>query len=422
MTEMIFKISDFADILKDYVEESNAFKNVNIKGEVANLTHNKSGHIYFSLKDSQAKVDCAIWKTNAHKFTDLNIKEGTEIIGKGSLSYYKPTGKLTFTVYDVRVDGVGELALLYDKRFKELQEKGWFLDEFKKPIPKFPNNIGIVTAATGDAIRDLITTIKRRYPPVNIFLFPSLVQGDGAAKDIAKKIKQANEFSIKLDTLIVGRGGGSYEDLWSFNEMEVLSAIRESKIPIISGVGHEPDITLTDYVSDFRASTPTAAGEKSTPDSENVLQALSNKNQDFAKALKNKIEKIHMEVDNLSLRLNSNIESKVSMLKRNFENISDNLNSVITNKIHLINNNFENKLQTWKGVLKNKLDKNINELKVFEEKIELQSPLLPLEKGYSILKQDDKVIRSKDEVSENKLITAILKDGEINVKLEKGSE
>ncbi|WP_338984288.1 exodeoxyribonuclease VII large subunit [Spiroplasma endosymbiont of Diplazon laetatorius] len=422
MTEMIFKITDFADILKEYVEDSNAFKNVNVKGEVANLTHNKSGHIYFSLKDNQAKIDCAIWKTNAHKFTDLNIKEGTEIIGKGSLSYYKPTGKLTFTIYDVRVDGVGELASLYDKRFKELQEKGWFLDEFKKSIPKFPKNIGIVTAATGDAVRDLITTIKRRYPPVNIFLFPSLVQGDGAAKDIAKKIKQANNFETKIDTLIVGRGGGSYEDLWSFNELEVLEAIRESNIPIISGVGHEPDITLADYVSDFRASTPTAAGEKSTPDYESVLQALSSKNQEFAKVLNNKIEKIHLEFDNISTRLNSSVTNKLQNLKNSFENISNNFTSIITNKINFINSNFENKLQTWKRILLNKLDKNVNELKVFEEKIELQSPFLPLEKGYSILKQDDQIIRSKNDISENKLVTAILKDGEVNMKLEKGSE
>ncbi|QHX36683.1 exodeoxyribonuclease VII large subunit [Spiroplasma sp. BIUS-1] len=422
MTEMIFKISDFADILKDYVEESNAFKNVNIKGEVANLTLNKSGHIYFSLKDSQAKVDCAIWKTNAQKFIDLNIKEGTEIIGKGSLSYYKPTGKLTFTIYDVRVDGVGELSILYDKRFKELKEQGWFLDEFKKPIPKFPNNIGIVTAATGDAVRDLITTIKRRYPPVNIFLFPSLVQGEGAAKDIAKKIKQANNFEVKLDTLIVGRGGGSYEDLWSFNELEVLQAIRESDIPIISGVGHEPDITLTDYVSDFRASTPTAAGEKATPDKESVIHALANKTNEFAKVLTNKIEKINYEIENVDSKLKSVLKNKYLNLKTNFENISNNLNSIINNKIKFINNDFENDIKTWKQILQHRLEKDKNQLKMFEEKIELQSPFLPLEKGYAILKQEKEIIRSVNNIDANKNITAILKDGEVNLKLEKGSE
>ncbi|ALD66432.1 exodeoxyribonuclease VII large subunit [Spiroplasma cantharicola] len=422
MTEMIFKITDFTDMLKEYLENSNTFKNVNVKGEVANLTLNKTGHIYFSLKDSQAKIDCAIWKTNASVFTNLNIREGTEVIARGSLSYYKPTGKITFIVYDVRVDGVGELALLYDKRYKELQEQGWFLDEFKKPITKFPNNIGIVTAATGDAIKDLITTIKRRYPPVNIFLFPSLVQGDGAAKDIAKKIKQANNFKIKIDTLIVGRGGGSYEDLWSFNEMEVLQAIKESEIPVISGVGHEPDITLADYVSDFRASTPTAAGEKATPDTESVLQALSTKTNDFAKVLKNKIEKIIIEVDNFSAKLQLSIKSKFNQMINNFKNTSINFNSIIINKLNFINTSFENNILIWKKSLANKLEKNIIELKTYEEKIELQSPYLPLSKGYSILKQENKVIRSVKDVSKNQLINAVLKDGTVNFKLEEGNE
>ncbi|WP_342259209.1 exodeoxyribonuclease VII large subunit [Spiroplasma endosymbiont of Dioctria linearis] len=422
MTEMIFKITDFTDMLKEYLEDSNTFKNVNVKGEVANLTLNKTGHIYFSLKDSQAKIDCAIWKTNASIFTNLNIREGTEIIARGSLSYYKPTGKITFVVYDVRVDGVGELALLYDKRYKELKEQGWFLDEFKKPITKFPKNIGIVTAATGDAVKDLITTIKRRYPPVNIFLFPSLVQGDGAAKDIAKKIRQANKFEIKIDTLIVGRGGGSYEDLWSFNEMEVLEAIRESQIPIISGVGHEPDITLTDYVSDFRASTPTAAGEKATPDKDSVLQALSTKTNEFGKVLKTKIEKIIIEVDNLSSKLNLSIKNKFNQMINNFKNTSINFNSIIINKLKFINTTFENNISTWKRSLINKLEKNIIELKTYEEKIELQSPYLPLSKGYSILKQDNKVIRSIKEVSKNKIINAVLKDGTVKFKLEEGSK
>ncbi|AUB31644.1 exodeoxyribonuclease VII large subunit [Spiroplasma floricola] len=418
MTEMIFKITDFADILKNYVEESNALKNINVKGEIANLTHNKSGHIYFSLKDSQAKIDCAIWKTNASRFIEQNIKEGTEVIAKGSISYYKPTGKLTFTIYDIRVDGIGELAIIYDRRFRELQEQGWFLDEFKKPIPKFPTNIGIVTAATGDAVRDLITTIKRRYSSVNIFLFPSLVQGEEAPKDIAKKIKQANNFTVKIDTLIVGRGGGSYEDLWSFNEMQVLQAIKDSSIPIISGVGHEPDITLTDYVADFRASTPTAAGEKATPDTENVLQALNSKNHEFAKVLNNKIEKLHMEIDNLSYTLKTSIQNKIVSLNNNFKNTSNFFNSLIKNKIIIMNNNFKNDIHNWKTNLNNKLNKNLEQLKNYKEKIDLQNPYLPLSKGYSILKQDDQIIRSKENIIKNKLVTAILNDGEVKLKLE----
>ncbi|WP_186788052.1 exodeoxyribonuclease VII large subunit [Spiroplasma clarkii] len=246
---------------------------------------------------------------------NLNVSEGTEVIAIGNISYYKPSGKITFVVNNLQIDGVGALAIEYDNRLREVQEKGWCDEVNKKQIPKIPNNIGIVTAATGDAVRDLISNMRRRYKVANIYLFPTLVQGDGAAKDIASKIIMANNFSHKLDVLIVGRGGGSYEDLWAFNEWPVLNAIHESKIPIITGIGHEPDVTIADYLADKRASTPTAAGEYATPDINAIYKSLDNTQTQLANILQNKLTLLRTEIINLKNNLQAQLENKLIALK-----------------------------------------------------------------------------------------------------------
>ncbi|AGR41225.1 exodeoxyribonuclease VII large subunit [Spiroplasma taiwanense] len=415
MSKVIFKISELNENIKNFVEKTNQFKNINIKGEVSNLTFNKSGHIYFSLKDNEARIDCAIWKSNTQSFINLSVKEGTEIIAKGVLTFYKPSGKFTFTISSVKIDGIGELSLIYEKRYNELKDKGLFDQQKKKTIPNIPKNIGIITAASGDAIWDVVTTIKRRFPIVNIFIFPTLVQGEEAAKDISKKIIQADNFIPKLDTLIIGRGGGSYEDLWSFNELEVIYAIEKCTTPVITGIGHEPDTTLSDYVADFSASTPTAAAEKSTPDYQTIINLLNSKLNDFGKNLKNKLDKIEDQVNNYSNKLKVDLNNKISYLKQEFRNSSNIFNSIIKNKLNLITQNFTNSLNNWKRIISHKLDVNKNILNSFNDKIELQNPFLPLSKGYSILKQNNTVIKSIKQIDKTKDIVAIINDGEINL-------
>ncbi|QEH61877.1 exodeoxyribonuclease VII large subunit [Spiroplasma chinense] len=414
---MFLKVGELNSHLKEFLEGAGQFKNINIKGEIANLTLNRSGHIYFSLKDNEGKIDCAIWKSNAHKFINLNPSEGTEIIATGSLSFYKPSGKITFTIVDIKIDGVGELNLLYEKRKNELQAKGWFDQEFKKPIPKFPNNIGIVTAATGDAVRDLITTIKRRYPISNIFLFPTLVQGDEAKFDIAKKIKKANQFNPPLDTLIVGRGGGSYEDLWSFNEMEVLEAVRDSNIPIISGVGHEPDYTLIDFVADKRASTPTAAGEAATPDVLNLINALNSKQQEFSKTILTKTSHLRMQFENSIHALYNNLQNKFKNLKISFKTEVEKLSSSFDNKINVIKKHLKTDLTSLHSSLKTKLELYKREVKMLDEKLEILDPRKPLEKGFAIIKQNNKIVFSINDVDKNNNVIAQLKDGQIDMNI-----
>ncbi|AHI52908.1 exodeoxyribonuclease VII large subunit [Spiroplasma culicicola] len=418
MDAVILSISDLSDNLKYHLESSNAFKNINIKGEISNLTYNKSGHIYFSLKDADSKVDCAIWKSNAQKFTDLNPSEGTEIIATGTISFYKPSGKITFTVVDVKIDGIGALAELYTKRFKEYEAKGWFAQEFKKSIKKIPLNIGIITAATGDAVRDLITTMKRRFPIVNIFLFPTLVQGDGAAKDISKKIKQANDFSPQLDTLIVGRGGGSYEDLWAFNEIEVIEAIKNSDIPIISGVGHEPDITLTDHVADLRASTPTAAGEAATPDVNVLINSLNSTHQNFANILLTKINNIKTNFNNITTNLHTAVKNKIDKEQNNLNSTIESFRSSFTNKIRNIKINLINFQDYFAKSLKTKLEIIKQELEKQVELINLLDPTRPLLKGFALIMQDKKTLKSVNDIDSSKPMSAKLIDGTLKLSID----
>lgn len=413
--QQYIKISEFSDYIKRALENNNDFKNVCVKGEIANLTHNKSGHIYFSLKDPESKIDCAIWKSNAPKFLNLSINEGSEVIAVGNISYYKPSGKITFVIHDIKIDGVGALAIEYEKRLNEVHERGWSDSIHKKPIPKIPNNIGIITAATGDAVRDLISNMKRRYNLANIYLFPTLVQGDGAANDIANKIKFANQFQKKLDVLIVGRGGGSYEDLWAFNEWPVLEAIFNSQVPIITGIGHEPDITIADYIADKRASTPTAAGEYATPDIAVLHKSLQTNKAQLASILQNKLTILAAEFQNLNYSLVQNINAKVLNTKNNFKHTVSLLEGTVNNRIKSLLTQLTSNSVALKEALGNKL-KTVKSAYIFQaEKLELLNPIKPLERGFSILKQDNKIIRNIEQLDQSKEVVAQLIDGTIDM-------
>ncbi|AKU79730.1 exodeoxyribonuclease VII large subunit [Spiroplasma turonicum] len=443
MDKSFIKVSELNEKLKYSLENDDSLKSLSIKGEVANLTHNIKGHIYFSLKDADSKIDCAIWKFNAHKFKNLNIEEGTEIIATGNITYYVKTGKITYVVNDLKIDGIGELNILYNKRFNQLKESGWFNDERKKPIPKLPKNIGVVTAATGDAVRDIINSIKRRFPLVNLFIFPAMVQGDESAKDIASKIQQANNFKTKLDVLIVGRGGGSYEDLWSFNEMEVLNAIYNSEIPIITGIGHEADFTIADYVSDARASTPTAAGEKATPDVNNLQQLLNNKLNMF-------IEKVNTRINYYKEIINTSSKNYITIINNKIENskiILNNQSNLIKNfvisKLHKYNDSIKNTKQIyynsilnkikyhkieisnwnslWEKLIIDKLKDCGNKLMNYQTSINSHDPNLILSKGYSIIKNNNKILRSKNDFDNIDIINVTLNDGDVDLNIKKGN-
>ncbi len=243
-----------------------------VEGEISNFKHHSSGHMYFSLKDENAQISCVFWAGRNMNLT-FRPQDGMQVLVKGRVTVFERRGQYQLDVLQLLPAGVGALQLAFEQLKKRLSEEGLFDAEHKKPLPRFPRRIGIVTSPTGAAIRDLLSVIRRRWPSSEIVLRPTLVQGPEAAQDIARAIQEFNAFG-EVDVLIVGRGGGSMEDLWAFNEEVVARAIFESEIPIISAVGHEIDFTIADFVADKRAPTPSVAGEMVVPDSQEILQQL----------------------------------------------------------------------------------------------------------------------------------------------------
>lgn len=408
-------ISELNRIIKMKFDASSFFNKVFIKGEISNFKiQMPSGHCYFTIKDEGSRLSAVMFRGTANKI-GTNFKDGDMVNVVGKISIYEASGTYQIYVESMELNGSGDLY----KKFLELKDKlykeGLFDESHKKKIPKYPKKIGVITASTGAAIRDIITTIKRRYPLCEVILFPSLVQGEKAKEDIARKIKIANTYE-DIDTLIVGRGGGSIEDLWAYNEEIVARSVYNSKIPIISAVGHEIDFTIIDYVADKRAATPTAASELAVP---NIMD-------------------ISMNIDSIYLRLNKIITNKINEYKRLLDKIKT--SNILINPINIYNiklqilnvekiklmNSF-NELVSDKKINLYKLKSNyiinkpssiyekyINILDNNINKLELLNPLNALKRGYGIVKKDNKVVEKLTNININDKININLKNGIID--------
>lgn len=270
---------------------------VAVQGEISNFKAHSSGHRYFTLKDSGAQVSCVMWRSRSLSFRPV---DGMKVVVRGRLSVYPPRGSYQIDCTSMTPLGEGDLYMAFEALKKKLSEKGYFEYDIKKPIPGLPLNIGVTTSPTGAAVRDIFSTIERRFPAATIYFRPSIVQGDGAGPDIAKAIKELHDTPAQV--LIVGRGGGSIEDLWGYNTEEVADAIYNSEIPIISAVGHETDFTIADFTADFRAATPTAAAEIVTPRTTvDLLDILENWEDDMLESMKSQIENMRHNIENLDL-------------------------------------------------------------------------------------------------------------------------
>ena len=267
----ILSVTELTRELKQTLEEN--FSSVSVIGEISNFKSHVSGHWYFNLKDSGAVINCTMWK-GFNQYVFFTPQDGMKIIVNGKITVYPPRGSYQVDIRSIKPAGVGELQEAFERLKKKLEAEGLFDEEHKKTIPSFPKKIGIVTAIDGAAFKDMISVAERRYPMVEIIIAPSKVQGSGAAENIAASIKLLNEIS-DVDVIIVGRGGGSIEDLWAFNEEIVVRAIYNSKIPVISGIGHEVDFTISDYAADLRAPTPSVAMELATPNSDDILNFIN---------------------------------------------------------------------------------------------------------------------------------------------------
>ena len=414
-------ITELTRYLKGKFESDENLRKVYLKGEISNFKAHTRGHFYFTLKDETSRISAIMFASNTRSLKFIPI-DGMNVLVSGRVSVYEASGGYQIYVDDMLEDGIGNLYIAFEQLKEKLSKEGLFNKEHKKPIRRIPKRIGIITASTGAAIRDILTTIKRRYPVCETILFPSLVQGNDAAKDIAKKIEIANTYDI--DTLIVGRGGGSIEDLWPFNEEIVARAIYNSKVPVISAVGHEVDFTIADFVADLRAPTPTAAAELAVPDINTIITYLDTAKSRSYNSLLNIIEtsklKLHKLEDSFVLKRPTAI---YEVKEQNLDNLIDKINRIVkviidSAKVELFkyqNSYIFNNPEIIYKFKKQNLDNLIS-------KLEVLNPMNTLKRGYAIVKKDDMVVASISKLKEKDDIKINLSDGVIDAKIIKVGE
>ena len=382
---------------------------VYLKGEISNFKNHSTGHLYFTIKDESSRILAVMFRNNALKLKFTPV-DGSKVLVIGRIGVYEASGNYQIYVEEMMEDGIGNLALEFEKLKKKLSKKGYFNEEYKKPIPKFPKKIGIITATTGAAIRDIITTINRRYRNVELYIFPCLVQGVGAKEDIVRNINIANTFP--LDVLIVGRGGGSIEDLWAFNEEIVADAIFKSKIPIISAVGHEIDFTISDFVADLRAPTPTAAAELAVPNTIDLINYINQlsirRNKSIINIINKKYEKLESLKDSYILK---NPQSIYEVKAQKVDNLIEKAILLITKSLTDNKNRLNTLDKEVKTDMTKVLDKKTNRYLNILSKLETLNPILTIKRGYTITKHNDKSITSIKDINKKDYIKTEVCDG-----------
>lgn len=437
--EKYLSVTTLTKYLKMKFDKDPYLERVYLTGQVSNF-RKRPTHQYFSLKDDHAVIQATIW-SGIYQKLGFDLEEGMKINVIGRVQVYEPSGSYSIIIEKAEPDGVGALAIQFEQLKKKLTEEGLFQERFKQPLPQFSKRIGVVTSRSGAVIRDIITTVSRRFPGVDILLYPTKVQGEGSAEEIARNIARANQRD-DLDLLIIGRGGGSIEDLWAFNEEIVVRAIFESRLPVISSVGHETDVTLADFVADRRAATPTAAAELATPVTKlDVLAHLQNQEKRMATAVRNVLSKKQeslkkcsqsvifrqperlydgylQRLDQLQLRLKQSLRTR----------ISDNKQVVQARTHRLVQLSPVTKIQRYQDRL-GQLDKLLRsqmalvyDAKVAEVK-RLSEALLMLDtsrivaRGYAIVKKEESVVDSVESLKKKDQVTLLMRDGQVELEV-----
>lgn len=385
----ILTVSEITNQIRQKLE--NDFEQVSVEGEISNFKPHVSGHWYFTLKDANAQISCTMWR-GFNNYVFFKPQDGMKVIANGRITVYPQRGNYQLDVKSMKISGEGELQAAFERLKKKLFEEGLFDEKYKKVLPQFPSKIGIVTAKDGAAFQDMISIAARRYPLVELVIRPTRVQGEGAAEDIVKGIFELNETDV--DLIIIGRGGGSLEDLWAFNEEIVARAIFKSKIPIISAVGHEIDYTIADFVADKRAPTPSAAMEIATPNTTELLEYLKEIQTGFTNSLNEKIinwkEDLEQIINSYGFRMPQNI------IKNKFQ--------FIDNLWYRIENSFINIIQKKK-----------NKLEILSNIISASDIIKIQKKGFTIIKQNNKIVKSVYYLEKDKSFLIKFYDGEIGI-------
>ena len=393
-SRMILSVSQINEYIRALLEQDEVLSAITVRGEISNLTMHRSGHIYFTLKDEGSVLKAVMFRGSAQR-VKFALQNGMNVIVFGRISLYAPSGQYQLYAEDIQPDGVGALYVAFEQIKQRLATEGLFDKERKKPIPKIPETVGIITSPTGAAIHDMINVMGRRFPLARIVLYPALVQGEGAPKSLIGGIRYFNE-TRSVDVIIIGRGGGSIEDLWGFNDVELAYAVAGSDIPVISAVGHESDFTICDFVADLRAPTPSAAAELAVPNSEDIRTYVDEAALRMRKLLLSQSEKHRKYIELLS-------KSRVLTSK---ESLLDEYKM----KIGLISENLDRLAEMC-------LNDRRARLALGAAKLEAISPLATLSRGYAIAKGDKGAVRSVNDVKAGEIIELALADGEISAEI-----
>ena len=395
-TRTVRSVSEITNLLSRLIEQQPEFRNVWVQGQVSNYSRAGSGHIYFTLKDEQNQINCVIWRSSATRLRFLP-KHGEEILAQGKISVYGPQGKYQITVNKVEPLGIGALQRAFEELKQQLAEEGLFDAEHKKPLPKFPKKIGVITSATGAAFQDICEQLRKRYPLAEVLLHPALVQGDGAVQEIANALQVMNQRD-DIDVLIVGRGGGSIEDLWAFNEERVARAIFASTIPVVSAVGHETDFTIADMVADHRSPTPSAAVEHIVPDQDELFAQLDGFDAWFRGITNNRLQGHKTRLQEL--------ETRLAPTRRK-------------DAIYQLYQTVDTLEAACRTAAERRRTDSERELYTLAQRLNALSPLATLQRGYSISrKTDGKVLTSAEQVSIGDRIEIQLSDGHLACRVE----
>lgn len=418
MNDKYISVSQLTRYIKYKIDNDVNLNEVFLKGEISNFKAHSRGHFYFTLKDEGSRINAIMFASQTKKIKFVP-QDGMKVLVTGKISVFEANGGYQIYVNEMLEDGVGNLYIAYEQLKKKLENEGLFNKDHKKEIPHIPKRIGVVTAPTGAAIKDIISTIKRRWPLTEIYLFPSLVQGEDAKEDIVKQIKKAENFYLPLDTLIVGRGGGSIEDLWPFNEEIVARAIYECKIPTISAVGHEIDFTIADFVADLRAPTPTGAAEMAVPQLSDMKNYLNQVNIRLNNTINNKINNNKRKLNDIMAR---NIFKNPMIIYEKKELYFDSILERLKFSLKSLTSAKEKELIKVKNsyILKNPhqlLEKKGNKYLQLVSKLETLSPLLTLQRGYTMTKKEGKVITKSTDVKKKDIIEIVFSDGSVNAEI-----
>ena len=437
--EKYLSVTTLTKYLKMKFDKDPYLERVYLTGQVSNF-RKRPTHQYFSLKDDRAVIQATIW-SGIYQKLGFDLEEGMKINVVGRVQVYEPSGSYSIIIERAEPDGVGALAIQFEQLKKKLAEEGLFQERFKQPLPQFSKKIGVVTSRSGAVIQDIITTVSRRFPGVEIVLYPTKVQGEGAAKEIARNITRANERE-DLDVLIIGRGGGSIEDLWAFNEEIVVRAIFESRLPIISSVGHETDVTLADFVADKRAATPTAAAELATPVTKlDLLTYLQNQEKRMTTAVKHSLSKKKealrilsqsvifrqperlydgylQRLDQLQLRLKQGLNAE---LVRNQQKVQEQVHRLEQLSPIIKIQRYQDHIQQLKKLLRSQMavtyDAKVAEVKRLSEALLMLDTSRIVARGYAIVKKGEVVVASAKDLKEKDQVSLLMRDGQVELEV-----